>query len=277
MKRYGQSLALILGVIGGASAASAGDVAGLTTFTPGTAARAAEVNANFNAVKSAVDDNNGRIGAIEGQNLDARLGNVETGKQDRVTGTCAAGSSIRAVNLNGSVVCGPDDSAALAAEPPLSINGNVIGLSNNGISNGHISPTAAIAASKISGDAGIEYNNTFWSNNNIPTTITSLGSIVVSAPGPGSILLLLNGTATSSGVNFLYAFGIGITADTFAFSRSVTPSTNSQPFSINWVFPVSAAGDYTFHALASKVDPTACCTARALDVNLVALYVPKRY
>lgn len=43
--------------------ASAGDVTGLTTFTSGTPAVASEVNENFNAVKTAVDDNNSRITA----------------------------------------------------------------------------------------------------------------------------------------------------------------------------------------------------------------------
>lgn len=40
--------------------ATAGDVTGLTTFTSGTKAVAAEVNDNFTAVKTAVDDNNSR-------------------------------------------------------------------------------------------------------------------------------------------------------------------------------------------------------------------------
>ena len=43
------------------NAALATDVTGLTTFTSGTPAVAAEVNDNFTAVKTAVDDNDGRI------------------------------------------------------------------------------------------------------------------------------------------------------------------------------------------------------------------------
>lgn len=43
----------------------AGDVNGLTTFTACMPARAAEVNGNFTAVKTAVDDNHAHIGALE--------------------------------------------------------------------------------------------------------------------------------------------------------------------------------------------------------------------
>jgi len=45
-------------------AGHAGPVGPLTTFTAGTQAKAAEVNGNFNAVRTAVDDNAGRIGAL---------------------------------------------------------------------------------------------------------------------------------------------------------------------------------------------------------------------
>jgi len=52
------------------------------TFAPGTPAKAAEVNANFNAAATAVNS-----------------------KQDRVTGTCPAGQAVQAVNADGTVVC----------------------------------------------------------------------------------------------------------------------------------------------------------------------------
>lgn len=76
------------------SPAMAGQVTGLTSFTAGTPAKAAEVNANFDAVKAAVDDN------------DARVTNLQSSKQSRVTGTCAVGSAVTAIAADGSVTCG---------------------------------------------------------------------------------------------------------------------------------------------------------------------------
>lgn len=63
------------------------------TFVANDPAVAADVNENFTAVETAVDDNNSRITA------------VESGKQNRVTGICASGYSIRQINADGSVVC----------------------------------------------------------------------------------------------------------------------------------------------------------------------------
>ncbi len=45
--------------------ASAAEVTGLNTFSAGSPARASEVNANFDEVKTAVDDNHARITALE--------------------------------------------------------------------------------------------------------------------------------------------------------------------------------------------------------------------
>jgi len=57
----------------------AGQVNNLTTFTPNTPAKAAEVNGNFGAVKSAVDDNDARINASTStiNNHEARIKDLE--------------------------------------------------------------------------------------------------------------------------------------------------------------------------------------------------------
>lgn len=90
------------------------------TFNAGSAALASEVNANFTAVETAVDDNDSRVtnnkslidqntSAI-GQNTTTISQNTTTisGKQDRVTGTCPAGQSIRVINQDGTVICETD-------------------------------------------------------------------------------------------------------------------------------------------------------------------------
>jgi Chaperone of endosialidase len=55
----------------------AGPVGPLTTFTAGTQAKASEVNGNFSAVKTAVDDNATRVGTLEGVNAASRLTTLE--------------------------------------------------------------------------------------------------------------------------------------------------------------------------------------------------------
>ena len=67
------------------------------TFTPNTTAKASEVNANFEAVAAGANTNNAAI--VE----------LNTTKQSRVSSYCAAGSSIRVINANGSVTCETDD------------------------------------------------------------------------------------------------------------------------------------------------------------------------
>jgi hypothetical protein len=90
-----QPNALASGVLAAliAASAAASQVGNLTTFTPGTPARASEVNANFDALKNAVND------------TDARVTAVENGKQNRVTGSCPAGMAVAAIAADGSVTC----------------------------------------------------------------------------------------------------------------------------------------------------------------------------
>src|SRR5258706_16338092 len=56
----------------------AGPVGPLTTFTSGTQAKASEVNGNFSAVKTAVDNNDSRLTALEGVNAASRITALES-------------------------------------------------------------------------------------------------------------------------------------------------------------------------------------------------------
>jgi hypothetical protein len=92
------STGLISVVLGGMVFTAHGDTLTIpNTFNAGTPAVAAEVNANFDAAKSAVDDN------------DARITTLESSKQNRVSAGCAPGYSIRVINEDGSVVCELDN------------------------------------------------------------------------------------------------------------------------------------------------------------------------
>ncbi len=94
----------------------ADEVGELTTFVGGEPALASEVNGNFGAVKSAVDDNAADISALGGT-VDGNTTAIGT-KQDRVAGSCPAGSSIRTISADGSVVCESDDNGAVGPEGP---------------------------------------------------------------------------------------------------------------------------------------------------------------
>lgn len=87
------SLGRIITLVLVSGVASASQVAELTTFTAGSPARAAEVNANFTALRNAVNDADARVTAIEG------------GKQNRITGECQPGMAVTGIGADGSVKC----------------------------------------------------------------------------------------------------------------------------------------------------------------------------
>ncbi len=84
--RFGALLALAIAPL----AVYAAQVIGLTTFVNGTVADADEVNANFTAAATAVNDNDGRISTLE--NL---LG-----------ATCPAGEFVQGISAGGILDCG---------------------------------------------------------------------------------------------------------------------------------------------------------------------------
>ncbi len=87
-----KSTQILIGLMAAGSIVMAGSVTIPHTFSPNTTAKASEVNANFSAVKTAVDGNAADIAT----------------KQKKITGECAVGSSIRKINPNGTVECEDD-------------------------------------------------------------------------------------------------------------------------------------------------------------------------
>ncbi len=101
------------------SAAIAGPLTVPNTFSSGGTARAGEVNDNFAAVKTEVDDNDGRITT----NATA----IAT-KQNTVTGVCPAGQSIREINEDGTVTCEVDTVISYTAGSGLALTGTTFSL-----------------------------------------------------------------------------------------------------------------------------------------------------
>lgn len=98
--------ALAIGTLVGSAVVSAAPT--LKTFTAGDHVRAAEINSNFDALNDAIDT-------------------VRADTQQRVTGSCQDGTSVRAINADGSVACTtPSDALQLIniamAEPGAVLN-----------------------------------------------------------------------------------------------------------------------------------------------------------
>lgn len=109
-------------------------VGDLVSFQPGTPIKSAEVNGNFSVLKTA-------------------LGTLEAAKQNRVGGTCAAGSSIRAINPDGSVVCQTDNVGSgggyNADGSSLALSGSTFSVKDGGVTVGKLASQNPAASGKF--------------------------------------------------------------------------------------------------------------------------------
>ena len=137
--------------------ASAGQADIPNTFVSGSKAVASEVNANFDAVKDAVNDN------------DARITSIEQVKQNRVTGTCSVGQTISAINEDGTVSCSAMGSPGFVSIAPASFT-----VRNGSVCNTYVTSLSISYTSGSSPCAGP--NSWLYSSVNIPhgATITSV-------------------------------------------------------------------------------------------------------
>lgn len=115
MNKTTLAVALSAALTGLTGAATAAEVTIPNTFTAGTEARASEVNANFTAVKAAVDDNHDRISTLENDLSDA------TDEIDEVEGRVAAIEAELAARAAGgeqvvAVDCGAGESVQSALD-----------------------------------------------------------------------------------------------------------------------------------------------------------------
>ena len=101
--------------------ANADTVTGLTSYASGTVLNAGDLNNDNTQIKSAVDDNNSKIGANTTA-IGVNATNIAT-KQTRVSETCAVGQSIRVINADGTVTCEVDTNTTYSAGSGLSLSG----------------------------------------------------------------------------------------------------------------------------------------------------------
>jgi hypothetical protein len=91
---------ILIGLVSGGTLLVAGTVTIPNTFTPNTTAKAAEVNANFSAVKSAVNDNASKINTNAGK-ISANENDIATNAHDIATNTAALTGVITGVTAGG--------------------------------------------------------------------------------------------------------------------------------------------------------------------------------
>jgi hypothetical protein len=94
-------------------------------FVNGTVAEADEVNTNFATLVTESNDQDLRIGSLEGS-----IASLDSSKQDRVDDICAPGSSIRVVNLDGTVDCEIDSDTKYTAGTGLNLVGTSFRVDN---------------------------------------------------------------------------------------------------------------------------------------------------
>ncbi len=130
---------ILIGLVAAGSLAMAGHVTIPHQFEGGKKAMALEVNANFDAVKNAVNDNDGRIGVNE-RNITSNATAVKNNRDaidNKLTkniGNCASGSYIRKVNIDGTVVCETDTDTTYTAAGGITLDGTTIKRADGAVS-----------------------------------------------------------------------------------------------------------------------------------------------
>ncbi len=167
------------------------------TFSAGNPALASDVNANFTAAQDAINDNQNQL----------------DGKQERVSGTCAAGSSIRVINTNGTVTCEVDsdsgDITGVTAGSGLTgggTSGSVsISIPTGGVTSTHILNNSVSSTDILNNsiydvdqvdEAGLDYSGSGYydiANLNTCSATTNIASVSVTAPTSGYIMVSASG------------------------------------------------------------------------------------
>lgn len=153
---------------------------------------------------------------------------------------------------------------------------------NGSIVNEDISNVAAIAASKLFGDAGIEFS-VLTDFSTVPTSIASMGSITVTVPSDGYLFAMFTGNALFFGDSTRLHFGISNDPSSFSLSQNSCGRLDGsssvrydQSFTTIWAGEVTAGSTNVY----ANVQKSASFDANIINIvnaKLVAIFIPKKY
>jgi len=215
-----------------APSALAGDVGTLIQFQAQTPARASEVNQNFDAVKTAVNS-----------------------KLDRAIGSCAPGSSIRAIDSGGGVSCEIDDAGLAGID--FSSSDTPLALGTDGAT-----PTIVSSVTVTAPGAGF-----------VVVDFSSYLSLDhVSGGGPSYVVCAIKTDTTNPDLAPNRLVG---SRRFISLLSDEASGTHFPHVAARGVHSVSAAGSVTFNALCYGVSNSTGAEARSR--TLTAIFHANRY
>jgi hypothetical protein len=266
------------------------------TFTGGQTISAALFNANFAAIKTAVD-------ALEanGSVTGARLadGAVTASKL-----SAAGGADGKVLKLQGGNLAWGDDQlgtaggTAYTATDGVALNGTQFSLSSGGVSGAKLADGAitaakiadgAISSAKTSNEPGIAASRSSRSNFIASTgSVTDVVSASITTPDAGQIIVDASfqaGLQGTAGAKCFINAQIDETAggsidleNSYAVGFDALPNASLiyLPFVTRRVYQ-KAAGSYTFRLEALKASDAGCSSADAWNPRITLMYIPTSY
>lgn len=155
-------------------------------------------------------------------------------------------------------------------------------IANDTITDADVSPLAAINISKITGDAGVEFADLAGATG-ISTVMTNLGSLSITCPTSGFVVLQLSGTANffEEGTVLSYGFGTSTTVlDLYStgIGRLDGAGTDRWEQSLNAMTVTTCSlGTTTLYANAQTQSVFSSGTVNLGDLSFVATFFDKRY
>lgn len=203
-------------------------------------------------------------------NIKTAVNDNDSSKQDRVSGVCAEGSSIRTINDDGTVECQTDSDTTYSAGNGLTLIG-----------------TTFSASDASPGVAFIDENTCCT---DVPASPTEMQSVTIDAPGAGFVIVSYSGICrlwhVNAASNTLQTIKIAISTTsgsvvasslkTFSLPGNSGGGMHEAPCSTQQVFAVSA-GTQTYYLNAEATLPRVDETASIGWGNMNALYVPTQY